>query len=126
MKHLLICILLIGCSIHSNNSNVDCKTIMEGTFTSYFTANGSHNTIIINGNSHIEYSSNGTYITKSNLTWINNCAFVLTVLETNYEDNILKPNDTMTIQIEKVTDNVVNISATFKGKTIQIEYTKMK
>jgi hypothetical protein len=95
--------------------NIDsCQILHKGTFRYGDT---SQDIIVkIEGTKHTEYHQNGKYVIESDIRWINDCEFDMTMRRITIPNFPYEPGDVMNVKIEKVVENEIYYTSTVKGK----------
>ena len=126
MSKILFAIIIISIMAFSMKTelNSECKILHNGTFKYGNTT--TEIKVVINGNKHIEYHENGKYIIKSNLNWLNDCEYNMTMTEITIPDFPYKIGDVMNVKINKVEGNEIYYTSTVQGKSWDGKLIKIK
>ncbi len=108
-----------------NNSNPlekDCSMLHKGTFKygdTEFTG-----IIKIKGNKHAEYHDK--YVIKSDLEWVNDCEYNMTITKITVPNFPYGIGDTMNVKIEKIEGDKIFILTTVQDKQWKGSLIKVK
>ena len=94
----------------------------EGTF--YYGAGNEEVEVLIKGDDHTEYHQGGKYIIKSEMKWLNDCEYNMTMTEITIPKFPYKPGDVMNVKINKVKGNEIFYTATVKTVSWKGKFTK--
>ncbi|MFD1293901.1 hypothetical protein ACFQ5N_08645 [Lutibacter holmesii] len=119
MKTAIKCLLVtlmytIAHTSFAQTASNPCSIMLEGTFL-YGNTKRLHQTIVIKNNIMTEDWGYGKLIITSNITWINDCEYISTVLkvsEPNFKYNV---GDRLTVKINKVRGSKIYYSVSKNG-----------
>jgi len=83
-----------------NTGKGDCTILHEGTFT--YGEGKDLVKVVIDGKDHTEYHDNGKYVIKSELVWVNDCEYNMTMTEVTIPNFPYGSGDVMNVKINKV------------------------
>jgi hypothetical protein len=123
---LIFALLFMGSVSAKNQKTGDeknCKIMHEGTFK-YKSDPGTK--VKITGNKHVESYKGGKYIIESDIAWVNDCEYNLTMVKITLPDFPFKPGDKMNVKITKVEGKTIYYTATVNGKNMEGVMIKIK
>jgi hypothetical protein len=82
--------------------------------------------VVIKGNSHIEYHNKGQYLIRSDIKWINDCEYNMTMTEVTIPDFPYSAGDIMNVRIIRVEGNTIFYTSTVKGMSWEGQFEKIK
>ena len=105
-------------------SDENCNILHGGNFT-YGNAD---NLIKVNikGKKHIEYHNNGKYYIKSELDWLSDCEYNMTMKKVTIPDFPFGKGDVMNVKIKKVDGNKIYYTSTVNGQSFDGVFTKIE
>jgi hypothetical protein len=112
--------LMAFTSLKSNNN--DCLILHEGTFT--YGNPGNEIKVVIKGKSHTEYHNKGKYIIKSELDWVNDCEYNMTMTKVTIPNFPYGIGDVMNVKIDSVNGNEIFYTSIVKGQSWKGKFIK--
>jgi hypothetical protein len=103
---------------------IDCKKLHKGIFM--YGDNNTEIKVVIKGKSHIEYHQEGKYIIQSEIKWVNNCEYNMTMIKVTIPDFPYGKGDVMNVKINEVKGNEIFYTSTVKGISWQGKLIKIK
>lgn len=112
---LLFIVSLLSVSSFAQKKS-PCDTMRAGTFK-YIGGDDTTAVVVIDGDKHMEFHNNSAYHIASDIKWINNCTFELTMTEITIPNFPFGPGDKMKVEIQKVNGDLINFRATVNGQS---------
>lgn len=78
------------------------------------------------GNNHTELHNNGKHFIKSDIEWISDCKYYLTVKETNFPDFPFKTGTKILVEITKTNGDNVYYKSSINNQNWEGKLTKIK
>mgnify|MGYP001307082445 CR=1 FL=1 len=113
--------LIVLISFSSCNN---CGVLKNNTFT--YRYSNKDVIVIFNENRHIEYHNNQEFYIKSDIEWINNCEYYLTINEYTLPNFPFKIGDKMHVVINKVRGKKIYYTSSLGGSSWEGRLTKIK
>src|SRR6266498_5097218 len=110
MRFFLIFFLFIYGVSSGQTSKSDCSIMKNGTFK-YLEAPDPTAYFVITDSSHTEYFADDKYYIKSQMDWITDCKYKLTMLSITLPDFPFKPGDIMIVTINKIKKGIIYYTA---------------
>jgi hypothetical protein len=117
---LIIWLFTIGATKAQDN----CIILHKGTFK--YADTPEEIIVKIKGTKHTEYHNNGKYIIESDINWVNDCEYNMTMTKITIPDFPYGPGDVMNVKIEKVIENEIYYVSTVKGQSWKGKFIKVK
>ena len=119
---LLLC--LFSLPIFSQLNTNSCEILRKGTFI--YTYNKKKVKVVIDKDRHTEYHENGKYVIHSKISWIEDCLYVTTCLQTNFPNSAYDKDDQMLVQVTRIHKNSIYFTTTinrleWKGKMVKVK-----
>jgi hypothetical protein len=113
---------LVLSGIGQAKDQMDCSLLHNGTFLYGDTSNPTK--VVIEGTNHTEY--HGKYIIKSEIKWVNDCEFNMTMTKVTIPNFPYRPGDVMNVKVDKVEGKMIYYTSTvkennWKGVMVKIE-----
>jgi hypothetical protein len=124
MKVFIALILLVFSLPSFAQKAKDCKIMKAGTFK-YVGIEDTTAVVVIDSVKHIEFHQSSTYHIESDLKWINDCTFELTMTEITIPNFPFGPGTKMKVVIQKVKDDRIFFRATVNGKSWEGQFQKL-
>jgi len=123
---LTLSTLIVACFLISGTFQIteNCSALHEGTFKY-----GNLTTEIIvkiKGKQHVEYHDGGKYKIESELEWINECEYNMTMKKVTIPNFPYGPGDIMHVRIEKVVGSDIYYISTVKGNSWKGKFIKIE
>lgn len=120
----IMAVVLWLCSFGCIFGQSDCSILHRGTFL--YDGNHGQIKVIISGNIHTEYHDSGKYFIKSDIEWVTDCEYNLTLKEVTIPNFPFGTGTVMNVKITKVDGKEVYYTATVNGKSWKGLYTKIE
>jgi hypothetical protein len=125
MKTSFTSLIILVCSLSILSFTKDnCSVLKKNQYT-YKRAN-KEVLVVFKDNSHIEYHNNKEHFIKSEIQWVSDCEYYLTIKETTLPRFPFKIGSKLHIVVTKVKGNKVYYRSTLEGKTWEGKLTKKK
>jgi hypothetical protein len=108
-------LLFINSSSFCQNNATGCSLLQHGTFK-YLDIEDTTAHFKIDQTSHIEYHNSGKYKIVSQIKWLSNCQYSMTMLSNNFPNFPFNPGDIMFITITKVDGDIIYYSSEIDKK----------
>mgnify|MGYP001799455412 CR=1 FL=1 len=108
-------------SIDSQNK---CKILHEGTFK--YGGSNDEIKVVIKGTTQTEYHDGGKYIIQSELDWVNDCEYNMTMQKVTVPNFPYGKGAVMNVKVNKVKGNKIFYTSTLQGKSWQGTLIKSK
>lgn len=114
--------LLISITCHAQSDKLlDCK-ILHNVKLKYADAPNRNDFVVIKDNKHVEYLKNGIYYIKSDLNWINECEYNVTMTEITLPNFPYKVGEVMNVKFKKIENGKVYGIATVRGQKSVVNF----
>ena len=127
MLRLLIFVLLIFslATSFSLTPQQDCSILHNGTFL-YDGIEEKNIVVKIDGNKHLEIHNNGKYKIESQLEWVSDCEYNMTMLKNTVPNFPFHAGDIMNVKVNKVEGNKIFYTAKVNDKSFDGILKKIK
>ena len=123
-------ILLFICAFCLNSfafsQTLPACTSLRNSTLKYLDADDSTAYVIIDGNKHIEYHKNKKYFIKSDIEWLNDCEWEMTMTEVTIPRFPFGAGDKMHVKVDKIEGDIIFYTATVKSTSWPGRFRKMK
>jgi hypothetical protein len=102
----------------------DCISLKNSSFS--YRNQGNDVLVIFKETEHVEYHNNKEFFIKSDITWLNNCEYYLTIKETTLPNFPFKMGEKLHIEVTKVKGKKVYYKSTLGGRSWEGRLTKLK
>jgi hypothetical protein len=120
MKKILSSLIVIFLSLimfsFTNLDKGNCSLLHEGTFN-YEGIENEAIKVVIKKTKHIGYHSNGKYVIESELKWVNECEYNMTMTKITIPDFPYQVGDIMNVKVNKITGKEIFYTSTVNGKS---------
>jgi hypothetical protein len=102
----------------------DCAILHEGTFK--YGDIGEEIIVKIKEKEHIELHNKGKYFIKSEIIWVSDCEYNMTMKEITIPDFPYGPGDVMNVKVDKITGKEIYYTSAVKGESWKGKLIKIK
>jgi len=125
MKNIKIFILFaFSAVLLSFTSEKDCSILKNSNFT--YKNGGKEVFVVFKKNKHIEYHDKKKYYIKSDIEWISDCEYYLTIEEATIPKFPFDPGTKLHIKVDKVSGKNVYYTCTLRGRSWEGKLKKTK
>ncbi|MEO6252963.1 MAG: hypothetical protein ABIO79_06645 [Ferruginibacter sp.] len=110
----LVLSLFITTCFSQDNAKDKCGIFKSGKFR-YLDSEDPTGYIIINGGKQTEHSEKNDYIIESDISWVSDCSYIMTMTRITIPNFPFQPGDTMKVDITKIKGNIIYYTSTVKG-----------
>ncbi len=97
-------------------TKTNCSILKHGKFK-YIDIEDTSAYVIINNTKHIEYHNNNKYYIKSDIKWLSDCEYEMTMTEITIPNFPFKPGDLMNVKVNKIENEVIYYTSTVNGSS---------
>jgi hypothetical protein len=126
LKLVLTTIFILSAisSFSQVNSKSDCSSFRNGKFK-YLDAADTSAYIVMAGDKQVEYSMQDKYIIESDVKWISDCTYMMTMTRITIPSFPFKPGDKMKVDITKIEGDIIYYTSTVKGESWQGRFKRL-
>jgi hypothetical protein len=110
IKVFFIFLAIISLGFTEKNDKNECRKVHKGSFI--YGDEENPVMVIIKGNKHIETHDGGRYMVRSNIKWISECEYEMTVTEADVPGFPHNKGDVIKVVINTIVKNEVRFTAT--------------
>lgn len=111
---ILLCATLFSSSFGFSQTSAECSFLRKSTLK-YLDADDTTSFVVINDTTHIEYHQNKKFFIKSNIEWLSDCEWEMTMTEVTIPGFPFGAGDKMHVKVNKIEGGIIFYTATVKN-----------